>query len=126
MICIGGRQMHRAATKGTVQRATKKCGRPAKQLRDSAVRFLQYVSNNWRDIYAKWTGQKSSLTYMPLPKGSLGGSTMLFSPQHQTVPSARGKISGSDTLPEHDQHLVRDASVELRGMHEGRHADLLS
>ena len=32
---------------------------------------------------------------------------MLFSPQHQTVPSARGKISGSDTLPEHDQCLVR-------------------
>lgn len=32
-------------------------------------------------------------------KGSSGGFTMLFSPQHQTVPSARGKISGSETLP---------------------------
>lgn len=32
-------------------------------------------------------------------RGSSGGVTMLFSPQHQTVPSARGKISGSETLP---------------------------
>lgn len=33
---------------------------------------------------------------------------MLFSPQHQTVPSALGKISGSETLPV----VIREVAVQ--------------
>lgn len=39
---------------------------------------------------------------------------MLFSPQHHTVPSALGKISGSEALPEHHSTETHVANLQYQ------------